>query len=100
MAPLQGQTAQKKLSHHNPHALNSVVFLDLEGEIHLKSSALFLVAKELGGFFSLLLLWSWVPPLFDRLALRSDRPPTAMLGLEPRSTARLPSAEEQTHFLE
>jgi predicted DCC family thiol-disulfide oxidoreductase YuxK len=99
LAPLQGETARKTLPAGVIAKLSTVVLYDTGGEIYMKSSAVFRVAWIMGGWFHLITPFWIVPRLFtnwiyDFVALA--RYP--LFGR--RNTCRLPTPEEQQHFLD
>jgi predicted DCC family thiol-disulfide oxidoreductase YuxK len=59
-APLQGETAQQLLASRNTAQLDSMVFF-AEGQTYERSQAALLAARAMGGFWSLLWLFHWVP---------------------------------------
>ena len=98
IASLQGETAKAKLPPEQINKLSSVVLLDEQGQIHLKSSAVFKVALRVKR--SLILLTPfWILPRFftdwvyDRVANNRYK----MFGQ--KDTCRIPTEEEKAHFL-
>ncbi len=99
IASLQGKTAKEKLPGELTESLTSVVLLDRHGKLHKKSSAVFRVAKELGGWFNLIRPF-WILPriftnwIYDFVAINRYK----WFGRV--DTCRLPTPEEQAHFLD
>jgi predicted DCC family thiol-disulfide oxidoreductase YuxK len=99
IASLQGQTAAAKLPPEVISKLSSVVLRDTEGELYFKSSAIFKLARILGGFWLLLLPFALLPRFFTNWVY--DFVAISRYSLFGKThSCRLPTEEEQAYFLD
>lgn len=97
-APLQGKTAQHKLSAETRASLRSVVLLT-QGQAFEQSDAALMVLQQLGGLWGLMRVFWIVPrPLRDGVYGWVAKNRYRLFGK--RETCRLPTAEERAKFLE
>ena len=98
LASLQGKMAQNTLPKSDLKQLNSIILKDASG-LHYKSTAIFKIARSLGGLY-LLIMPFWILPrfvtnfLYDLVASRRYR----FFGK--RETCRIPTESELKHFLD
>ncbi len=99
IASLQGKTAQQTLPPEAIEKLASVVYMDSNKELHYKSSAIFRVAWQVGGWLHIITPFRILPRFFtnwiyDFVAL------TRYSFFGRRDTCRIPTEEERRHFLD
>lgn len=98
VAALQGETAKTKLSVDLRENLNTVVVLNHDGKIYIKSEALFIVFYELGGIWRLLFAFRVLPrPMTDIIYSLVAKYRYKIFGK--KETCRLPRPDERSKFL-
>jgi predicted DCC family thiol-disulfide oxidoreductase YuxK len=96
-APLQGETARRKLPEGQPASLSSVVLWN-QGEILEKSDAALMILQQLGGLWWLMRVF-WVVPSFLRDLVYDFVAANRYRFFGKRETCRLPTPEERARFL-
>jgi predicted DCC family thiol-disulfide oxidoreductase YuxK len=97
-ASLQGETAKKKLAPSYLHEVDTVIFIDNNQDIFIKSAAVIAILKTLGGLWKLISLFSYVPvSLRDNIYDFVARKRYGWFGK--RDQCRLPKEEEKDRIL-
>ncbi|CCQ91239.1 conserved hypothetical protein [Nitrospina gracilis 3/211] len=97
-SPLQGETARRVLGTAGEHPMDSVVLV--EGDrVFVKSTAALRIFRRLGGVWSLLWIFRWVPvPIRDGMYGWIAKNRYRLFGK--KETCRIPSPEEHERFLD
>lgn len=97
-SPLQGETARQVLGAPGEASMNSVVLV--EGDrVFVKSTAALRIFCRLGGVWSLLWIFRWVPvPVRDGVYEWIAKNRYRLFGK--KDTCRIPSPEERARFLD
>lgn len=97
-APLQGQTAKTKLPKELLADLKTMALLK-NGRVYTKSDAAFEVMKTIGGIFSLLYIFKFIPR-FIRDAVYDFISKNRIRWFGQSESCRMPTKEERTLFLD
>lgn len=97
-APLQGQTAKTKIPYELSENLNTMALLK-NGRVYTKSDAAFEVMKTIGGIFSLLYIFKFIPR-FIRDAVYDFISKNRIRWFGQSESCRIPTKEERTLFLD
>ncbi len=100
VASLQGKTAEEKLPKDVRAGLTSIVLLDSEKKVYVKSKALLLILKNLFPWASLFIaVLGFIPgPVFDRAYDLVAKHRYQIWGKKER--CRIPTPEERAYFLD
>ena len=97
-APLQGQTAKTKLPKELLADLKTMALLK-NGRVYTNSDAAFEVMKTIGGIFSLLYIFKFIPR-FIRDAVYDFISKNRIRWFGQSESCRMPTKEERTLFLD
>lgn len=97
-SPLQGQTAKTKIPNELSENLNTMALLK-NGRVYTKSDAAFEVMKTIGGIFSLLYIFKFIPR-FIRDAVYDFISKNRIRWFGRLDSCRMPTKEERTLFLD